>query len=82
MMVDVTEEPATSSSFSERVKNTFGNFFSFTMGTGTGDEAETQKEKRTMTSKMILNLKSASIVPLRRMTHTPIEGLAPWTNLV
>ena len=27
----VTEKPATSSSFSERVKNTFGNFFPFTM---------------------------------------------------
>ena len=29
---------------SERVKNTSGNFFPFTMGTGTGDEAETQEE--------------------------------------
>ena len=45
MMLGVTEKPATSSSFSERVKNTFGNFFPFTMGTGTGDEAETQKEE-------------------------------------
>ena len=34
-----------SSSFSERVKNTLGNFFPFTMGTGTGDEVETQEEK-------------------------------------
>ena len=30
---------------SERVKNTFGNFFPFTMRTGTGDEAETQEEE-------------------------------------
>ncbi|XP_063724284.1 dentin matrix acidic phosphoprotein 1-like [Symsagittifera roscoffensis] len=29
----------------ERVKNTLGNFFPFTMGTGTGDEAETQEEE-------------------------------------
>ena len=38
------EKPATSSSFSEKVKNIFGNLFPFTMGTGTGDEAETQEE--------------------------------------
>ena len=44
-MHGVTEKPATSSSFSERVKITFGNFFPFTMGTGTGDEAETQEEE-------------------------------------
>ena len=37
MMVGVTEKPATSLSFSETVKNTFGNFFPFAMGTGTGD---------------------------------------------
>ena len=43
MMHGVTEKPATSSSFSERVKNTLGNFFPFTMGAGTGDEAETQE---------------------------------------
>ena len=45
MMHGVMEKPATSSSFSERVKNTFGNFFPFTMGTGTGDEAETQEDQ-------------------------------------
>ena len=44
MMVGVREKPATSSSFSERVKNTFGNSVPFTMGTGTEDEAETQEE--------------------------------------
>ena len=45
MMRRVTEKLATSSSFSESVKNTSGNFFPFTMGTGTGDEAETQEEE-------------------------------------
>ena len=45
MVLGVTEKPATSSSFSERVKNTIGNFFPFSMGTGTGDEAETQEEE-------------------------------------
>ena len=41
----VTEKTAASSSFSERVKITLGNFFPFTVGTGTGDEAETQEEE-------------------------------------
>ena len=45
MMVGMTEKPATSSSFSERVKNNLGNLFPFTMGRGTGDEAETQEEE-------------------------------------
>ena len=45
MMHGVTEKPATPSSFSERVKNTLGNFFPFTMGTGTGDEAENREEE-------------------------------------
>ena len=34
-----------SSSFSERVKNTLGNIFPFTMGLGTGDEGESQEEE-------------------------------------
>ena len=45
MMAGVTEKQATSSSFSERVKNIFGNFFPFTMGVGTGDEGESQEEE-------------------------------------
>ena len=45
MMVGVTEKQATSSSFSERVKNTFGNIFPFTMGAGTGDKGESQEEE-------------------------------------
>ena len=45
MMVGVTEKSAMSSSFSEKVKKTFRNFIPFTMGTGTGDEAETQEEE-------------------------------------
>ena len=45
MMAGVTEKQATSSSFSERVMNTFGNIFPFTMGAGTGDEEESQEEE-------------------------------------
>ena len=45
MMAGVTEKQATSSSFSERVKNTFGNIFPFTMGAGTGDEVESLEEE-------------------------------------
>ena len=44
MMAGVTEKQAMSSSFSERVKNTFGNIFPFTMGTVTGDEGESREE--------------------------------------
>ena len=46
MTLGVTVKPATSSSFSERVKNTFGNFFPFSMGTGKGDTAETQEKEQ------------------------------------
>ena len=45
MMVGVAEKQATSASFSERLKNTFGNIFPFTMGVGTGDEGESQEEE-------------------------------------
>ena len=45
MMHGLMEKPATSSWFSERAKNTLGNFFPFTMATGTGDDAETQEEE-------------------------------------
>ena len=40
-----TELQTTSSSFSERMKNTFGNIFPFTMGVGTGNEGESQEEE-------------------------------------
>ena len=40
-----TEIQTTSSSFSERMKNTFGNIFPFTMGVGTGNEGESQEEE-------------------------------------
>ena len=46
MMAGVTEKQATSSSFSERVKNIFGNIFPFTMGTGTSNEVESQEEEK------------------------------------
>ena len=48
MMVGVTEKPATSSSFSERVNP-------FTIGTGTGDEAETQEEEDDVGSQVSLS---------------------------
>ena len=43
MIQRVTQKAATSSSFSQRVKNTLGNFFPFTMGTATGDEVDTRE---------------------------------------
>ena len=45
MMAGVTEKQTTSSSFSERMKNTLGNIFPFTMGVGTGNEGESQEEE-------------------------------------
>ena len=45
MMAGVTEKQTTSSSFSERMKNVFGNIFLFTMGVGTGNEGESQEEE-------------------------------------
>ena len=45
MMTGGTEKQTTSSSFSERMKNTFGNIFPFTMGVGTGNEGESQEEE-------------------------------------
>ena len=45
MMAGVTEKQTKSSSFSERMKNTFGNIFPFTMGVGTGNEGESQEEE-------------------------------------
>ena len=48
MMHGVTEKTATASSFSERVKNTQGNFFPFTIGN--------VQRRRTMTNKMTSDL--------------------------
>ena len=45
MMAGGTEKQTLSSSFSERMKNTFGNIFPFTMGVGTGNEGESQEEE-------------------------------------
>ena len=45
MMAGVTEKQTTSSSFSERMKNTFGNHFPFTKGVDTGNEGESQDEE-------------------------------------
>ena len=43
MMAGGTGKQTTSSSFSERMKNTFGNIFPFTMGGGAGNERESQE---------------------------------------
>ena len=45
MMAGGTGKQTTSSSFSERMKNTFGNIFPFTMGGGAGNERESQGEE-------------------------------------
>ena len=45
MMAGGTEKQTTSSSFSERMRNTLGNIFPFTMGGGTGNEGESQEEE-------------------------------------
>ena len=45
MMAGGTEKQTTSSSFSEGMKNTFGNIFQFTMGVGTGNEGESQEQE-------------------------------------
>ena len=45
MMAGGTGKQTTSSSFSERMKNTFGNIFPFTMGGGVGNEHESQEEE-------------------------------------
>ena len=45
MMAGVTEKQTTSSSFSERMKKTFGNIFPFTRGVRTGKEGESQEEE-------------------------------------
>ena len=81
MMAGGTEKQTTSSSFSERMRNTLGNIFPFTMG-----EAQEMKvnlrRRRTKKSKGTLGLKSASIVRPWRMKHMSEERLEPWTNLV
>ena len=45
MMAGGTEKQTTSSSFSERMRNTLGNIFQFTMGGGAGNEVESQEEE-------------------------------------
>ena len=45
MMAGGSEKQTTSSSFSERMRNTLGNIFPFTMGVGTGNEGESQEEE-------------------------------------
>ena len=45
MMAGGTGKQTTSSSFSERMKNTFGNIFPFSMGGGAGNDGESQDEE-------------------------------------
>ena len=45
MMAGGTEKQTTSSSFSERMRNTLGNIFPFTMGGGAGNEGVSQEEE-------------------------------------
>ena len=45
MMAGGTEKQTTSSSFSERMRNTLGNVFPFTMGGGAGKEGESPEEE-------------------------------------
>ena len=45
MMAGGSEKQTTSSSFSERMRNTLGNIFPFTMGGGTENEGESQEEE-------------------------------------
>ena len=45
MMAGGTEKQTTSSSFSERMRNTLGNIFPFTMGGGAGNGGESQEKE-------------------------------------
>ena len=45
MMAGGTKKQTMSSSFSERMRNTLGNIFPFTMGVGTGNEGKSQEEE-------------------------------------
>ena len=82
MMAGVKEKQATSSSFSERVKNTFGNIFSSQWEWVQEMKVNPRRKKKTMMSKLTLDLGSASMARPRRMRHTPTERLEPWTILV
>ena len=82
MMASGTGKQTTSSSFSERMKNTLGNFFPFSMGGGAGNDGESQEDEEDEEEQGTLDLKSASKVRSRRVRHTSEERLEPWTNLV
>ena len=45
MMASGTGKQTTSSSFSERMKNTFGNIFPFSMGGGAGNESQEEEDE-------------------------------------
>ena len=80
MMAGGTGKQTTSSSFSERMKNSETSFHS-----AWEEEQETTvspRRKKMKRSKGTLDLKSASIVRSRRMRHTSEGRLESWTNLV
>ena len=77
MMTGVTENQATSSSFSERVKNILETSFHSPWEWVQEIKVNRRRKKRTMMSKLTLDLESASIVQPRRMRHTPTERLEP-----
>ena len=74
MMAGGTEKQTTSSSFSERLRNTLGNIFPFTMG-GAGNEGESQEEEDEKEQ-----VDFGSQVSLNSSTQEE-ERLEPWTNL-
>ena len=80
MMAGGTEKQTTSLSFSERMRNTLGNIFPFTMGVGTGNEGESQEEEEDEEEQVDFG----SQVSLHSSTqeNTSKERLEPWTNLV
>ena len=81
MMAGVTEKQTTSSSFSERMKNTFGNIFPFTMGGGAGNEIESQEEEDEEEQGDFGSQVSFNSSIQENEAYVGRETV-PWTNLV
>ena len=82
LMADVTEKQTTSSSFTERMKKNLGTSFHLQWEWVQETMVNPKRKKRTMMSKWSLDLKSASIVRPRRLSHTSGKRLETRTNLV
>ena len=80
-MAGGTEKQTTSSSFSERMKNTLRNIFPFTMGVRTGNEGESQEEEEDKDEQVDFG-SQVSLNSSTQERHTSKERLEPWTNLV